>query len=252
MRINTSMMMRIVVVDKAFLLSPRDVHCKRRARRRAAMVSWRVFPDPSGNSDAQLKGPPAKVQRDPVHQQLGLREDRVAGVARFPVAWTTPNRSNAVMRQTTIMELAPDEEMEDFLVISILAGGSVLETRQFHPGPSIRRRHPSGRGAGKRSIAPMARQRPEKRRGQRSTTASPCGLTRTGRIQQAQDPPDARAPDDATRTKGLIAPRSLPVTSAAQICARVRLGVVDAGSRRALRADGVAGGLESSAAVAEC
>ena len=41
-------------------------------------------------SDVQPKGPPAKVQCDPFHQQLVLREDRVAGVARFAVAWTTP------------------------------------------------------------------------------------------------------------------------------------------------------------------
>src|SRR5881628_3269334 len=41
-------------------------------------------------SDVQLKGPPTKVPRDPFHQQLLLREDRVAGVARFPVAWATP------------------------------------------------------------------------------------------------------------------------------------------------------------------
>ena len=48
-------------------------------------------------SDVQLKGPPAKVQRDTFHQQLVLREDRVAGVARFAVAWTTPNCSDAVI-----------------------------------------------------------------------------------------------------------------------------------------------------------
>jgi hypothetical protein len=67
-------------------------------------------------SEVQLKGPPAGVQRDPFHQQLGLREDRVAGVARFPVAWTTPNRSNAITRQTPGSELAQDETTESFLV----------------------------------------------------------------------------------------------------------------------------------------
>ena len=67
-------------------------------------------------SDVELKGPPAKVQRDPFHQQLVLREGRVAGVARFAVAWTTPNPSDAVMRQVPVLELAPDEKTERFLV----------------------------------------------------------------------------------------------------------------------------------------
>ena len=56
-------------------------------------------------SDVQLKGPHAGFQWDPFHQQLGLREDRVAGVARFPVARTTPNRSNAVTGQAPGSEL---------------------------------------------------------------------------------------------------------------------------------------------------
>jgi hypothetical protein len=67
-------------------------------------------------SDVQLKGPHAGVQWDPFHQQLGLREDRVAGVARFPVARTTPNRSNAVTGQAPGSELAQDETTAGFLV----------------------------------------------------------------------------------------------------------------------------------------
>ena len=67
-------------------------------------------------SDVQLKGPPAKFQRDPFHQQLVLREDRVAGVAFFAVAWTTPNPSDAVMRQAPVSELASDEETEGLWV----------------------------------------------------------------------------------------------------------------------------------------
>ncbi len=67
-------------------------------------------------SDVQLNGPPTKVQRDPFHQRLLLREDRVAGVARFPVAWATPDPSDAVLRQETVLELASDEKSERFLV----------------------------------------------------------------------------------------------------------------------------------------
>ena len=44
-----------------------------------------VIPDLE-TSDVQLKGPHAKVHRDPFHQHLILREDRVATVAPFAVA----------------------------------------------------------------------------------------------------------------------------------------------------------------------
>ena len=67
-------------------------------------------------SDVQLKGPPAKVHRDPFHQHLVLREDHAAGVARFPVASTTPNLFDAVVRQTPVPDLALDEKTERFLV----------------------------------------------------------------------------------------------------------------------------------------
>src|SRR4029453_5914920 len=73
-------------------------------------------------SDVHPNGPPARVQRDSFHQQLVFGEDRVAGVARFAVAWSTPDRSDAVMRQATVLEFATDEEVESFLVDSGLAG----------------------------------------------------------------------------------------------------------------------------------
>jgi hypothetical protein len=63
------------------------------------------------------KGPLAKAQRDSFHQQLVLGQDCVAGVARFAVAWSTPDRSEAVMRQVTVFEFAPDDAPEDFLVV---------------------------------------------------------------------------------------------------------------------------------------
>jgi hypothetical protein len=56
-------------------------------------------------SDVHPNGPPARVQRDSFHQQLVFAEDRVAGVARFAVAWSTPDRSDAVMRQATVWSL---------------------------------------------------------------------------------------------------------------------------------------------------
>jgi hypothetical protein len=85
-------------------------------------------------SDVHLKGPLARVQRDSFHQQLVLDEDRVAGVARFVVAWSTPGRSDAVMRQATGLEFASDKEVESLSVHSGLAGGIGVETRQIHRG----------------------------------------------------------------------------------------------------------------------
>ena len=56
-----------------------------------------VIPDLE-TADVKLKGFPAwRHQRDRLHQQLLLRKNRVAGVARFPVAWTTPGPCDAVM-----------------------------------------------------------------------------------------------------------------------------------------------------------
>jgi hypothetical protein len=88
-------------------------------------------------SDVHPNGPAARVQRDSFHQQLVFGEDRVAGVARFAVAGSTPDRSDAVMRQATVLEFATDEEVESFLVDSGLAGQP--HTRQ-PDSPGSRRR----------------------------------------------------------------------------------------------------------------
>jgi hypothetical protein len=121
-----------------------------------------VIPDLE-TSDVHLKGSPTKIQRGPFHQQLGLREDRVASVARFAVAWSTPSRSDAVMRQATVMELAPDEEAKSFLVHRRPLGCWAAVQRQIHRGPSVRRRQPVRPGAGVRRVAQVAKPRPEKK-----------------------------------------------------------------------------------------
>jgi hypothetical protein len=66
-----------------------------------------VIPDLE-TSDVKLKGLPTKVHRDPFHQHLILREDRVATVAGFAVASTTPNLFDAVARQPSVPDLALD------------------------------------------------------------------------------------------------------------------------------------------------
>jgi len=92
-----------------------------------------VIPDLE-TSDVQLNGPPAEVQRDRFHQQLVLRESRVAGIARFAVASTTPDPCDAVMRQAPILNLASDEETEGFLVHRGLAGSGGREHTPNSPG----------------------------------------------------------------------------------------------------------------------
>src|SRR3989442_12557889 len=78
-------------------------------------------------SDVEPKRPPAGRQGCPLHQQLLLRKDRFAGVARFSIAGTTPESCDAVARQATIVELMPDEKTERFLVHSGLAGSTGRE-----------------------------------------------------------------------------------------------------------------------------
>ena len=92
-------------------------------------------------SDVHPNGPPARVQLDSFHQQLVFGEDRVARVARFAVAWSTPDRSDAVMRQEMFLEFATDEEVESFSVDSGLAG-------------QPRTRQPDSPGSRRRSVNP--------------------------------------------------------------------------------------------------
>jgi hypothetical protein len=88
-------------------------------------------------SDVHLNGPPAKRG----HQQLALREDRVAGITRFAIAWNTPGRSDAVLRQATVVELAPDEETKGFVVQHIgLSGASVAKHARYTWGLSAQER----------------------------------------------------------------------------------------------------------------
>jgi hypothetical protein len=79
-----------------------------------------VLPDLE-TSDVQLEGSSAKVQCDSFHQHLVVREDRVAGIACFAVAWTTPDPFDAVMWQAPILELTSNEAAKSFLVHGDLA-----------------------------------------------------------------------------------------------------------------------------------
>jgi hypothetical protein len=89
-----------------------------------------------------LKVPPTTLQCGPFHQQLVWIQDRVAGITLFAIAWTTPSRSYAVMRQTTVGELAPYEETEGFVVQRVGLSGLGNEARQIHLDLSAQERQP--------------------------------------------------------------------------------------------------------------
>src|SRR4030095_6723913 len=65
--------------------------------------------------DVKLNGLLVGVRRgNALHHQLRLRDARVAGIALFPVAGTTPESRHAVIRETAVIELASDEETKSF------------------------------------------------------------------------------------------------------------------------------------------
>src|SRR3989442_1925955 len=73
-------------------------------------------------SHVEPKLPPAGRQGCPLHQQLLLRKDRFAGVARFSIAVTTPESFDAVARQATPVDLMAAEQTEIFLFHNDLVG----------------------------------------------------------------------------------------------------------------------------------
>ena len=75
-------------------------------------------------SDVEFKGSSAGRPGVRLRHQLIYGNSRIAGVARFASAWTTPDPSDAVMRQAPVPDLALDEKTERFLVHSGLAGSS--------------------------------------------------------------------------------------------------------------------------------
>ena len=104
-------------------------------------------------ADVQLKGSPAKVHRDPFHQHLVLREDRVATVAPFAVASTTPNLFDAVVRQTPVPDLALMRRRRDSWSIVASRVAAAANARQIHRGLDARRRQPVRPGAGGERLA---------------------------------------------------------------------------------------------------
>src|SRR5206468_10438304 len=105
-------------------------------------------------ADVQLKGLPGKVHRDPFHQHLVLREDRVAALARFAVASTTPNLFDAIARQAPVLELASDEKTEGLLVHGGLPGSNRPRTCARLTGVSTPGgANPKGQGGGRRTLA---------------------------------------------------------------------------------------------------
>src|SRR5439155_6323903 len=72
----------------------------------------------AGTFDVKRNGRPgsAATRQSNLSHRLILRNARLAGVAHFPVAWAAPNPCDALIWQTTVLELVPDEEQEDLQV----------------------------------------------------------------------------------------------------------------------------------------
>src|SRR5206468_12164210 len=112
-----------------------------------------VIPDLK-TSDVELKWPPAQIQRHPFHEHLVLREDRVAALARFAAASTTPNLFDAIVRQAPVLELASDEKTEGLLVHGGLPGSNRPRTCARLTGVSTPGgANPKGQGGGRRTLA---------------------------------------------------------------------------------------------------
>src|SRR5438132_6184393 len=154
-----------------------------------------VIPDLE-TADVQQKGPSAKVQRDPFHQQLVLREDRVAGVARFAAAWTTRKPSDTVMWQAPVPDLALDEKTERFLVHSGLAGSGGRERTPNSPGS-------------RRPEAPTRKARCRRREGSTKLDAPGSARTRRVRVRLRTKRNFMSRTDPTALTDALFAQRSL-------------------------------------------
>jgi hypothetical protein len=65
----------------------------------------------------KLYGPSAAgCEGDSLDAQLLLRDGGAAGVARFPVPWSTPDSWNAVARKAAVLEFVLDEDAGRFVV----------------------------------------------------------------------------------------------------------------------------------------
>ena len=93
------------------------------------IARWRAFRDPKceniGRRTERAYLPGARV--DPVPPAPAPLKGSCRRRRTFPVAWTTPDPWDAVMRQVTILDLVPYEKTERFLVHSGLAGSSGRE-----------------------------------------------------------------------------------------------------------------------------
>jgi len=91
-----------------------------------------------------LHGPSACCEGDSLDGHLFSRHGQLAGVARLPVARSTEDSWDAILRKTAILELVGDEDVQSFVVHGGgLSSVAASPKSQIHLGP------PNGRGAGR-------------------------------------------------------------------------------------------------------
>jgi len=87
-------------------------------------------------SDVHLQWLLAGHQRDALHDELEVRDRRLAHIAGLPIAGATPDSGNAVERKPPIGELFVDETAEDVRIHD--DGLSLMpEHARFTPGSTL-------------------------------------------------------------------------------------------------------------------
>jgi hypothetical protein len=95
------------------------------------------FPDLEAGG-VKLHGPSACCEGDSLDGHLFSRHGQLAGVARLPVARSTEDSWDAILRKTAILELVGDEDVQSFVVHGGgLSSVAASPKSQIHPGPRM-------------------------------------------------------------------------------------------------------------------
>ena len=85
-----------------------------------------------------MHGPSACCEGDSLDGHLFSRHGQLAGVARLPVARSTEDSWDAILRKTAILELVGDEDVQSFVVHGGgLSSVAASPKSQIHPGPRM-------------------------------------------------------------------------------------------------------------------
>jgi hypothetical protein len=86
------------------------------------------FPDLEAGG-VKLHGPSACCKGDSLDGHLFSRHGQLAGVARRPVARSTEDSRDAILRKTAILELVRDEDVQSFVVHGVDLSGVAISPK---------------------------------------------------------------------------------------------------------------------------